>query len=107
MEAAKVAFERLTQVSGKDVLQWVNLAVVYRNLGDEAGEEEMIRRALGVDAMDLMALLMRVNLCDRQNKRHEAARAYGAAATIAPPPGSAFTPRCARRWPRLPRTGAG
>ncbi|MEO7744330.1 MAG: aspartyl/asparaginyl beta-hydroxylase domain-containing protein [Usitatibacter sp.] len=86
MEAAKVAFERLTQVSGKDVLQWVNLAVVYRNLGDEAAEEETIRRALGVDAMDLMALLMRGNLYDRQNKRHQAARAYGAAATIAPPP---------------------
>ena len=37
------------------------------------------------DPSDLLALLLRGNLLERQGKTHLAARAYGAAATVSPP----------------------
>ena len=85
LEAAKVAFGRLVKASGADPQHWVNLAVTCRNLGDEKGEEEAVQGAMKADPSDLLALLMRGNLYERQGKRHLAARAYGAAATVAPP----------------------
>lgn len=85
LEAAKVAFGRLVKASGTDPQQWVNLAITCRNLGDEKGEEEAVQGAIKADPSDLLALLMRGNLYERQGKRHLAARSYGAAATVAPP----------------------
>src|SRR5687767_2415574 len=82
---ARVLLERLVQADGRDPQQWVNLAVACQGLGDAAGEEAAIRQALSVDPSDLLALLMRGNLLERLGRRHEAARAYGAAATVAPP----------------------
>ena len=81
---ARALLERLVRADGRDPQQWVNLAVACQGLKDEAGEEAAIREALSVDAGDLLALLMRGNLLERQGKTHDAARAYGAAATVAP-----------------------
>lgn len=85
MAAARDAFQRLTQASGRDPQQWINLALACQRLGDEKGEEEALRRALSLDPMELLALVLRGNLYERQGRTHEAARAYGAAATVAGP----------------------
>jgi aspartyl/asparaginyl beta-hydroxylase (cupin superfamily) len=81
---ARALLERLTQADGADPQQWVNLAVACQGLRDEAAEEAAIRRALTVDPRNLLALLMRGNLMERRGRTHEAARAYGAAATVSP-----------------------
>jgi len=82
---ARVLLERLVKADGRDAQQWVNLAVACQGLRDEAGEEAAIRQALTVEPRNLPALLMRGNLMERRGKMHEAARAYGAAATVSPP----------------------
>jgi tetratricopeptide (TPR) repeat protein len=81
----RAAFQRRVDADGSDPQQWVNLALACQNLRDEPGEESAIQRALTLDPMDLPALLLRGKLLERQGKTHQAARAYGAAATVAPP----------------------
>ena len=85
LEAARECYERLVRVDGRDTQQWINLAIVRQRLGDEAGEEEALRSALTRDPMDLLALILRGNLYERQGKSHQASQAYGAAAAVAPP----------------------
>ena len=85
MQAARAAFQRLVEADGSDPQQWINLALACRNLKDEAGEESAIQRALSADPLDLLALILRGNLLERQGKTHQAARAFGAAATVSPP----------------------
>ena len=78
-------YEKLVAVDGRDSQQWINLAIVRQRLGDDRGEEEALRSALSVDPMDLLALILRGNLLERQGRMHEAAQAYGAAAAVSPP----------------------
>lgn len=85
MEAARAAFQRLVEAGGRDPQQWVNLALACRALRDEKGEEAALAGALRADPSDLLGLILRGNLFERQGRTHEAARAYGAAATVAPP----------------------
>ena len=85
LQQARALLERLVKADGSDPQQWVNLAVACQGLKDEAGEEKAIQQALSVDPGDLLALLLRGNLLERQGRTHDAARAYGAAATVAPP----------------------
>lgn len=85
LDSARTAFQRVVDTDGSDPQQWISLALVYQNLKDEQGEERAIARALSVDPGDLLALLLRGNLLERQGKTHLAARAYGAAATVSPP----------------------
>jgi aspartate beta-hydroxylase len=85
MQTARAAYQRLVDADGSDPRQWINLALVCQQLGDETGEEGAIQRALKVDPRDLPALLLRGKLLERQGRRHEAARAYGAAASVSPP----------------------
>ncbi|MDB5976567.1 MAG: aspartyl beta-hydroxylase [Nevskia sp.] len=82
---ARTLLERLVQVDGSDAQQWINLAVVCQGLRDDGGEERAIRGALTVDPSDLLGLLLRAALLERQGKVHAAASAYGAAAKVAPP----------------------
>jgi aspartyl/asparaginyl beta-hydroxylase (cupin superfamily) len=82
---ASALYERLVAVDGSDQQQWINLAVVYLGLQDEAGEERAISGALTVAPSDLLGLLLRGSLLERQGKTHAAAAAYGAAAGVAPP----------------------
>jgi aspartate beta-hydroxylase len=84
LQRARELLGRLTEADGTDPQQWVNLALACQGLKDDAGEEEAIRRALSVDPRDLLGLLMRGNLMERRGRKHDAARAYGAAATVAP-----------------------
>ena len=85
LKTARESFERLVEADGSDPQQWVNLALACQNLKDEAGEEEALQRALQADPLDLLALVLRGNLFERQGRAHEAARSYGAAAAVAPP----------------------
>lgn len=82
---ARSLLERLAQADGRDPQQWVNVAVACQGLRDEAGEEAAVRQALTVDPRNLPALLMRGHLMERRGRTHEAARAYGAAASVSPP----------------------
>ena len=85
LDAARTAFQRVVDIDGTDPQQWVSLALVFQNLNDEQGEGDAITGALKVDPSDLLALIMRGNLLERQGKTHLAAQAYGAAATVSPP----------------------
>ncbi len=82
---AKVLLERLTQADGKDSQQWVNLALVHQGLKDEAGEEQALFRALCVAPNDLLALILRADLLERQGKMHQAAKAHSMVIGAAPP----------------------
>lgn len=85
LQSARTAFQRVADLGGADPEPWINLALACQAQKDEPAEEEAIRRALIADSSDLLALILRANLLERQGKRHKAAVAYGAAATVAPP----------------------
>ena len=85
LATARSYLERLVAADGSDPQQWVNLAVVCQGLKDEEGEERAIKQALSRDPMELLALVLRANLLERQGRRHEAAHAYGAVAAVSPP----------------------
>jgi len=85
LSSAHVAFKRLVALNDGDIQQWINLALICQGLKDEIGEEAAIQRVLMLDAMDLLGLILRANLLERQGKTHLAASAYGAAAVVAPP----------------------
>ncbi len=85
MRGAQVAFRRVAEADGTDPQQWVSVALACKGLKDEAAEQEAIQRALKVDPMDLLALIMRANLLERQGKVHEAAIAFRAVAAVSPP----------------------
>ncbi|MGX4642220.1 aspartyl/asparaginyl beta-hydroxylase domain-containing protein [Massilia sp. SYSU DXS3249] len=82
---ARGLLDRLVAADGRDVQQWLNLAVVCLAMKDEAAEEQAIRNALTVDPYDLVALVLRSQLCIRQGRRSEAASACAAVAAVAPP----------------------
>jgi aspartyl/asparaginyl beta-hydroxylase (cupin superfamily) len=82
---ARSLLERLVAADGREVQQWLNLAVVCLALQDDGAEEEAIRGALTVDPYDLVALVMRSRLYIRQERRQEAASACAAVASVAPP----------------------
>lgn len=85
LHSAKKAFQRVVETNGSDQQQWINLALTLQGLKDEEGEAQAIRGALVVDPHDLVALILRANLLERQGKQHEAASAYGAVTSVAPP----------------------
>jgi tetratricopeptide (TPR) repeat protein len=85
MQAARTAFQRIADTDGTDAQQWIHLALACRNLVDEPAEEKAIQRALSLDPTDLVALILRANLLERQGRKEAAARAYGAVASVAPP----------------------
>lgn len=83
--AARQAFQRIADLDGRDPRQWINIALASQHLGDDAAEEAALFKALSVDPYDLLALVLRGQLYERQGKTQQAATAYGAAATVAPP----------------------
>ena len=81
---ARALLQRLVELDGSDQQQWINLAVVCQALQDEAGEEAAIKGALTVDPSDMLGLILRGNLLERQGKVHAAAAAFGAVASMTP-----------------------
>src|SRR5215472_12864499 len=86
LQSARAAFERVTSIQGSDTQSWCHLALACRGLNDEQAEESAIQRALSSNQIDLMALILRADLLERQGKMHEAAVAHGCVATGSPPP---------------------
>jgi aspartyl/asparaginyl beta-hydroxylase (cupin superfamily) len=84
-QSALAAFQRIVDAEGSDPEQWINLALASRQLKDEATEERAIQRALTLDPLHLLALILRANLLERQGKTHDAARACLAVAQVSPP----------------------
>lgn len=85
MVIARTAFERLVVAHPQSIQGWISLALVGQGIKDEALEQNGIDGALRADASDLVALILRANLLERQGKRHQAAGVYGAVAAVAPP----------------------
>ena len=84
-QAARVAFQRVTQADGQSPRQWINLALACQRLQDQAAEEAALFKALALDPYDLLALLLRGQMYERLGKSSQAASSYGAAAAVAPP----------------------
>ncbi|HUQ29123.1 MAG TPA: aspartyl/asparaginyl beta-hydroxylase domain-containing protein [Usitatibacter sp.] len=84
LAAARAVYEELVKVEAANPQHWVKLAVACTG-HDEAREEAAISRALSLDPMDLVALILRAGLLERQGRRHEAAQAYSAVVSVAPP----------------------
>lgn len=85
--ALDVAAEHLAKLAQSDAgnrQRWVTLALVQQQRGDEAAQESALMRAQALDPYDLMTLLMRGRLYERQGRRAEAARCYGGALQVAP-----------------------
>ena len=72
-------------IAPETLQHWLREAVACRARNDTPGEEAAIQRALSLDPMDLLALILRADLLERQGKRHEAASAYSAVLAVAPP----------------------
>lgn len=85
LDTASQLFGQLAQADAHNLHRWVTLALVQQQRGDDDAQEAALLRAQALDPYDLMVLLMRGRLYERQGRRQEAARAYGAARTVAPP----------------------
>ena len=85
MQNARAAFQRVTDIQASDIQSWCHLALACRGLNDEQAEQSAIERALSIDPVDLLALILRADLVERQGKTHEAAVAYGRVAAVSPP----------------------
>ena len=85
IKAALSAFQRLVSIDSNNLQSWISLAIVYRQLNDEAGEHRSIQQALIIDPSDLLALIMRADLLDRQGLQHQAVMTHVAIAQVAPP----------------------
>jgi aspartyl/asparaginyl beta-hydroxylase (cupin superfamily) len=83
--AARLAFQRAAAADGSKPRQWINVALASQQLGDAAAEEAALFKALAVDPYDLLALVLRGAMFERQGKAQQAATAYGAAASVSPP----------------------
>lgn len=82
---ARLAFERLVRATPDDPQAWINLALACQAQKDEAAEQTAIHNALVADPSNLVALILRANLLERQGKTHQSASVYGAVAQVAPP----------------------
>jgi aspartate beta-hydroxylase len=84
-QSALQAFQRAATADGSTPRQWINVALACQQLKDDAAEEAALFKALAVDPYDLLALVLRGSLYERQGKSQQAASAYGAAASVSPP----------------------
>jgi len=81
---ARALLERLSELQPNNPQPWLQLAMLFRMLKDEASEERVLHRALEADSHDLMALIMRGKLLERQGRAHEAVSAYEGVIAVAP-----------------------
>jgi hypothetical protein len=82
---AREVLTRAASQAKDDPTPWITLAQVCRQLRDDGGEQHALTKALSIDPQDLLALLLRGQLLERQGHRHQAARSFAAAMAVAPP----------------------
>lgn len=82
---AREALTRAAIQAKDDPTPWISLAQLCRQVQDLDGEQHALTKALSIDPHDLLALLLRGQLLERQGQRHQAARAFAAAIAVAPP----------------------
>ena len=75
--AAHQAFQRAAECDGTNPRQWVNVALAAQQLKDDAVEESALFKALAVDPYDLLALVLRGAMYERQGKSMSAAGPAG------------------------------
>jgi aspartyl/asparaginyl beta-hydroxylase (cupin superfamily) len=85
LQAAASWLDRAARAGPPDPKPWTDLALLHQRRRDTAAEEAALVQALTADPQDLLALFLRARLYERQGRRHEAARFYGATAAVAPP----------------------
>src|ERR1051326_8391278 len=73
LETARSVLRQAAASHDAQPQQWINLALACRQLKDDAGEESALRQALSLDPTDLVALILRADLLERQGKSHLAA----------------------------------
>jgi len=84
MASAQQCLEKLAELEPSNLQHWLQLAMLHRAGGDAAKEERALFQVLCIDARDLMALLMRGDLFERQGRNHDAAKSFQAAVAVAP-----------------------
>jgi aspartyl/asparaginyl beta-hydroxylase (cupin superfamily) len=67
------------------LMAWINLAMAAKAAGDLDGEAAAVSRALMIDPMDLIALIMQARILDRQGAAAQAAQMHAAIDKVAPP----------------------
>jgi aspartyl/asparaginyl beta-hydroxylase (cupin superfamily) len=68
------------------LMAWINLAMACKAAGDFEAESAAVDRALRLDPMDLIALIMRVRILEREGRTAEALQMHAAVAKVAPRP---------------------
>jgi tetratricopeptide (TPR) repeat protein len=86
LTSAREHYTRSAKLTNNDPTPWINVARICRQQKDDAGEEKALFEALTIDASDLLALLLRGQLYERQGRNKEAAQSYIAACIVAPTP---------------------
>lgn len=84
LKSALDLFRRAEAAAPQEALIPLELAQVCNRLGDEAGENEAIKRALEADPGFLPALLIQAAKLERAGKTRQAARFYQNALQVAP-----------------------
>lgn len=85
LHAAADYLSRAAQADPGSTSRWIDLALACARLDDEEGEDQALLKALELDSHELYALLLKGELGERRGRPHEAARYFGAAASVAPP----------------------
>jgi aspartyl/asparaginyl beta-hydroxylase (cupin superfamily) len=76
-------FERAAEADPGAIQLWLNLAAARRQLGDNAGEEQALSRALAIDQRNFMANLRLGELHERRAETAKAAHHYRAVLALA------------------------
>lgn len=84
LAGARELYSRAAKQTKDDPTPWINVARICKQQKDDAGEEQALFQALTIDAGDLLALLLRGHLYERQGRDKEAARSYTGACIVAP-----------------------
>jgi len=82
---ALTLFERAAKNDPATPLNWVNVALARRDLGDAEGERDALEKAVAIDARYYPALLHKARFLERQGKRKAAAVMYHAFIACLPP----------------------
>lgn len=86
-KAAQPLLEQATLADPSSATLWLNLALAWRELKDEARELEAVDKALAADPRAFTALLHKARLLERQGKAKAAAFMYQAFLFCLPPGG--------------------